>query len=134
MIQKYFLDVLKYRYIEFVGRSSLKEFWYFVLFKWLSLISLVLLSRLLMIPFMKSGNLDTLFLINKLTKWSFIIAYLCILLPSLAITVRRLHDVGKTGLLVLLKIVPGLGTIVLFLFLVQEGSAAPNKYGPSLYS
>ena len=51
------------------------------------------------------------------------------LLPSIAVAVRRLHDTGRSGLWLLLGIIPLLGAIVLLYFTVQEGDVGPNEYG-----
>jgi uncharacterized membrane protein YhaH (DUF805 family) len=57
---------------------------------------------------------------------------LCIffLLPSVSVSVRRLHDVGRSGWYLLWYLVPLLGTIVVFLELIAAGSYGPNRYGP----
>lgn len=57
--------------------------------------------------------------------WSFII-----FIPNIAVTIRRLHDINKTGWLYLLYLIPLIGPIVLFVFFVQEGTRGPNQYGP----
>ncbi|AIY06200.1 hypothetical protein Plano_2235 [Planococcus sp. PAMC 21323] len=54
---------------------------------------------------------------------------LIILIPSLSVTIRRLHDIGRTGWWVLLSFIPILGWIVLFIFTLLDSEAGSNKYG-----
>ena len=55
---------------------------------------------------------------------------LAVLLPSIAVTVRRLHDTDRTGWWILLGFIPIIGGIVLLVFYVLEGTRGPNRYGP----
>jgi uncharacterized membrane protein YhaH (DUF805 family) len=54
---------------------------------------------------------------------------LAILIPSLAVTVRRLHDIDRSGWWILIGLVPLIGTIVLLVFAVTEGTPGTNQYG-----
>ena len=54
---------------------------------------------------------------------------LAVLIPSIAVAVRRLHDTGRGGLWVLIAFVPCAGTIILLVFLIQESVAGDNQYG-----
>ena len=56
--------------------------------------------------------------------------WLAIIIPSLAVTVRRLHDQDKTGWLVLLGLIPFVGGLILLVFMLLEGTKGPNQYGP----
>lgn len=55
---------------------------------------------------------------------------LAILIPSLAVGVRRLHDTGRSGWWLLISLIP-FGVFVLLYFLASEGEAGPNQYGPN---
>jgi uncharacterized membrane protein YhaH (DUF805 family) len=55
---------------------------------------------------------------------------LAVLLPTIAVTVRRLHDTDRTGWWILLGFIPVIGGIVLLVFYVLEGTRGPNRYGP----
>ena len=59
-----------------------------------------------------------------------IAAILVHVVPSLAVTVRRLHDVGQSGWFLLLALVPYIGNLIIFVFSVIEGNKGTNKYGP----
>ncbi len=96
------------KYVDFSGRASRPEFWWFALFIFLGSIVLSLVSNTL------SG-----------------IFGLATLLPSLAAGARRLHDIGRSGWWLLLSFIPVIGTIVLIVFFVQptKDIAAPGYVG-----
>ncbi|MFD4789295.1 DUF805 domain-containing protein [Streptomyces sp. NPDC058459] len=108
----WYVDVLK-KYAVFSGRARRQEYWMFTLF---SVIISIVLSIL-------DNALDINFL-------AFIYA-LGVLLPSLAVTVRRLHDTSRTGWWTLIALVPLIGAIVLIVFLASEGKPEANEYGPN---
>lgn len=108
---EWYVGVLK-KYAEFGGRARRKEFWMFVLFN--VLISLALGIVDAVIGF---GLLGALY-------------GLAVLVPSIAVSVRRLHDIGRTGWWVLVGLVPLIGLIILIVFAVMEGQAGSNQYGP----
>ena len=56
---------------------------------------------------------------------------LAVLIPTLAVTVRRLHDIDRTGWWILINLVPLIGTIVLLVFCVMDGTPGNNRYGPN---
>ncbi|GAA5513385.1 inner membrane protein YhaH [Deinococcus carri] len=56
---------------------------------------------------------------------------LALFLPSLAVTIRRLHDTGRSGWWVLISLIPLIGGLVLFIFLVLDSQPGPNKWGPN---
>jgi uncharacterized membrane protein YhaH (DUF805 family) len=56
---------------------------------------------------------------------------LAVLIPSLAVTVRKLHDIDRTGWWILIGLVPLIGTIVLLVFALLDGTPGDNRYGPN---
>lgn len=52
------------------------------------------------------------------------------IIPTLAVTVRRLHDTNRSGWNILIRFIPLVGDIILLIFLVEEGGHGPNRYGP----
>jgi len=108
---EWFLKVVKDNYANFNGRAGKKEFWMFILVYFiLSIIAGVI------------GNfLDTSSITGLLS--------LVLLVPSIAVGSRRLHDTGKSGWWQLLNLIPIIGTIVLIVFWVQDGDAADNQFG-----
>ncbi|MCF8220771.1 MAG: DUF805 domain-containing protein [Cryomorphaceae bacterium] len=100
----YYLKVLQ-NYANFNGRARRAEYWYFVLFNMIASIIVGIIGGL--IDFELLGNLYSL----------------AVLLPSIAVGVRRMHDVGKSGWFILIPIYN-------FILAVTEGDAGENEYGP----
>jgi uncharacterized membrane protein YhaH (DUF805 family) len=114
----WFIEALK-KYAVFSGRSRRKEYWYFVLF--VTIISIVLnIIDVLIGTYTRSSGVGLLSSIFGLA----------VLIPSIAVTVRRLHDIDRTGWWVLISLVPLVGWIVLLVFNVQDGTPGSNRYGP----
>jgi uncharacterized membrane protein YhaH (DUF805 family) len=109
---KYYIEVLK-KYAVFQGRARRAEYWYFVLFNIIASLLLGLVDGLL-----GTGFIGFLY-------------YILVFLPSLAVQVRRLHDVGKSGWWILIGLIPLIGWIWLLVLLVKDSDAGENKYGPN---
>ncbi|WP_188578348.1 DUF805 domain-containing protein [Azorhizobium oxalatiphilum] len=102
------------KYATFSGRASRSEFWYFLLFTTVVGFALGLVDLgLTRGDFSPLSNLFSL----------------AVLLPSIAQSVRRLHDCDRSGWWVLLALVPLVGIIVLIVFWAQRGTAGPNRFG-----
>ena len=113
----WYLEALK-KYAVFSGRSRRKEYWYFVLFN--IIVSIVL------------AGIDAL--LGTLTSYIGLLSGiygLAVLIPTLALTVRRLHDIDRSGWWILIGLVPLIGAIVLLVFAVMEGTPGNNRYGPN---
>lgn len=113
----WFLLALK-KYATFRGRSQRSEYWYFFLFYLLIVVALSFFDVLLG-TFSETGDFG-------LFSGLFMLA---MLVPSLAVGVRRLHDIGRTGWWLLIAFVPIVGTIVLLVFAVKDSEPGTNAYG-----
>ncbi|OGU23055.1 MAG: hypothetical protein A2580_08185 [Hydrogenophilales bacterium RIFOXYD1_FULL_62_11] len=113
----WYLGVLK-QYAVFKGRARRKEYWFFILF---NLIASLLLT---LVDFM-TGSLDAELGMGLLSG----LYSLAILIPSLAVTVRRLHDTGRTGWWLLVGLIPLIGAIVLLVFMLLDSQPNDNEYG-----
>ncbi len=115
----WYLKVLK-NYVGFKGRARRKEYWMFVLFHIIFSIAAMVLDNV-------TGMAD------PTTNYGPIYALyaLALLLPSLAVAVRRLHDVGKSGWFLLIALIPIIGAIWLIVLYVTDSKPGPNKYGPN---
>jgi len=114
----WFLGALK-KYAVFEGRARRREYWFFALF--VVLISVVLTIIDSMIGTMTSqgaGILSGLFC-------------LAVLIPSLAVGARRLHDTGRSGWWLLIGLIPFIGAIVLIVFFLLDSQPGTNAYGPN---
>ena len=105
------------KYVDFTGRARRSEYWWFFLFN--VLVSIVA-SIIDAIIGTRSGNFGVVEGI----------ASLALLLPTLAVGARRLHDTSRSGWWLLIGLIPCIGTIVLIVFFVQD-SHPDNPYGPS---
>ncbi len=108
----WFVAVLK-KYAVFEGRARRKEYWMFFLFNILIAIGLAIVEGIVGSPGILGG-----------------IYALALLLPGIAVTVRRLHDTERSGWWILIGFVPLVGFIVLLVFMCLDGSGGPNKFGP----
>jgi len=109
------------RYVDFEGRSSRKEFWYFVLFYLIVSAVLTILDR----TFFSSALGTDGSAIDPLTSIFGILS----LIPNISVSVRRLHDTGRSGWWILLWLIPLVGWIPLVIWYCQKGHPAPNAYG-----
>lgn len=114
----WYLEVLK-KYAVFSGRARRKEYWMFVLINILVALLLGLIEGIAGIaPETTESVLATLY-------------SLAVLLPSIAVGARRLHDTGRSGWWLLIGIVPLIGALVLLIFFVQDSEPGANQYGPN---
>ncbi|MEU7842447.1 DUF805 domain-containing protein [Micromonospora sp. NPDC049114] len=109
------------QYVGFTGRARRSEYWWFALFSILVGIVAAILDSALGLTFVDGSTSGVIGLI----------ASLVLLLPTLAVAVRRLHDTDRTGWWVLIGLVPLVGAIVLIVFFVQDGTPGANRFGPS---
>jgi uncharacterized membrane protein YhaH (DUF805 family) len=114
----WYLTVLK-KYAQFSGRARRKEYWYFVLINMLISIALSFIDSL-------TGNYNPETGMGLLSG----IYALAVLIPSIAVGFRRLHDTGRSAWWFLIALIPLIGVIVLLVFLVQD-SKEENEYGIS---
>lgn len=112
----WYLEVLR-KYWEFNGRARRKEYWWFQL---INLVIVFFIALLDVAAGMGSRSLGLLLLVYSLAT----------LVPSLAVSVRRLHDTGRSGWWWLISLVP-FGALVLLIFCVLDSDPGPNEYGPN---
>jgi len=108
------------KYLDFSGRSRRAEYWYFVLFNLIFLFVTMFLDSKMGLKF-SGQSFGVIYVIY---------AVACIL-PSIAVAVRRLHDVGKSGWMLLLSLIPIVGGIWLLILYVRDSEPVDNKYGPN---
>ena len=118
----WYLKVLK-QYAVFKGRARRKEFWMFTLFYIIFSIALAILDELLGTTV--SLDRQDIFTLG----WFETIYYLATFVPALAVSFRRLHDIGKSGWWNLLVFIPLVGWIILIVWCCRDSQAAENKYG-----
>ncbi len=110
---EWYIKVMK-NYANFNGRARRKEYWMFVLFNIIFGIALLVIDTII-------G-----------TGAVFYAIYLIgVIVPSIAVSVRRLHDIGKSGAWFFISFVPLIGGIWFLVLMVTEGNLGQNQYGPS---
>ena len=113
----WYMQVLK-KYTVFSGRARRKEYWFFVLWYVIISIGLAIIDAVAGLRIGDVGVLQVLYA-------------LAVLIPSLAVAVRRLHDTGRTGWWLLIGLIPLIGFIVLLVFMFLDSQPGENEYGPS---
>ena len=108
----WYLEVLK-KYAIFSGRARRKEYWMFVLINVIISFVLYFIEGLAGGPGVVGGLYG-----------------LALLIPSIAVGVRRLHDTNRTGWWLLIGLIPVIGAVILIVFTVQDGEQGANQYGP----
>lgn len=111
---EWYLKVLG-QYADFSGRARRKEYWMFTLFH---AIAAAVLSVIDIVLFDDPSILYGLYI-------------LATLIPSLAVSVRRLHDIGKSGWWYLIILIPIFGGLMLFIFSVMDSEPGSNNWGPN---
>lgn len=127
---EWYLSVLRDNYAEFNGRARRKEFWMFSLFH--TLVVLLLLALIIPFVFIAESQNQPMFVFLGFVP--LVIYILGTIIPGLAVTVRRLHDVGKSGWWVLTPQIPTVGPIfgiVLLVFECQDSELGDNQWGPN---
>lgn len=111
-MMNWYIDVLK-KYAVFNGRAHRREYWMFTLFN-------VIVSIIFSI-------VDSLFETNIFNM----LYTLAVFLPSLGVSIRRLHDIGRSGWWLLLSFIPVIGWILLIYWACLDSQPGPNQYGPN---
>ena len=115
----WYLKVLR-NYAVFSGRARRKEYWMFVLFS-------IIFSIVLTIIDVVTGLYSKTYDIGLLTT----IYSLAVLVPTLAVSVRRLHDTNRSGWWYFIALVPLAGAIILLVFFAMNSQPGDNQYGPN---
>lgn len=116
------------RYLDFSGRSRRKEYWMFALFTFLvSLVWMVIANMVAAASLEGSAGFDPVSTIVLLVLGAWALATI---IPTFAVTIRRLHDTDHSGFWILIGFMPVVGALVLLYFYLIEGTRGPNRFGP----
>jgi uncharacterized membrane protein YhaH (DUF805 family) len=116
------------RYADFSGRSRRMEYWMFTLLQVIVFILYAILAGGLGFA-AANGDTGTAAGLGGLSI-ILIVYCLAIFIPSLAVQVRRFHDQNKSGWMVLLGFIPGIGGLIVLVFMCLDGTPGPNRFGP----
>ncbi len=118
------------KYATFSGRAPRAEYWWFQLFLILLAVGFFLLSMLLA---QFGNNEGGATLIDRIAIIVVVIVALGIILPSIAVTVRRLHDWDKSGWLYFISFIPYIGGLILLAMMLPKSTPGENRFGPHPY-
>jgi uncharacterized membrane protein YhaH (DUF805 family) len=114
----WYVEVLK-KYAVFAGRARRKEYWMFTLFNLIIGFAIGFVQGMMGI-----GG-------GSYLAWPALVYTLAVLIPGIAVSVRRLHDTNRSGWWLFIACVPFIGAVALLWFMVQEGTPGDNQYGPN---
>ncbi len=116
----WYLKVLQ-NYAVFDGRARRKEYWFFALFNMLFATAFTFIDKLIGTYYSQMGGYGILNTIYSLA----------VLIPGLAVSVRRLHDTNRSGWWLLLYFIPIIGWIWILILMVRDSDSGMNNYGPN---
>ncbi|MCE7996247.1 MAG: DUF805 domain-containing protein [Roseivirga sp.] len=114
----WYLQVIR-KYATFNGRATRQEYWTFTLINFLIAMGILIIESMFLGTFDEDGY-GILYII-----YAFVV-----LLPVVAVNVRRLHDIGKPGYFLLITLIPGIGGILMLIYALRESDYGSNRYGP----
>ena len=123
----WYLMVLR-RYAEFTGRARRTEYWTFIGSNIVAAIILAALDHGLGLTYPVGAGPSFAALPTGFGVLGTVFV-LAVLVPTLAVTARRLHDIGRSGWWQLIALIPLVGTVVLLLFCASDADRGPNRYG-----
>ena len=112
------------KYVRFEGRASRSEYWYWILALVLTSILLSIIEGVVLAPLMGFEQFDP-----QAGQPLRMLLSLVVLLPSLAVAARRLHDIGRSGWWLLIQLIPIIGSLIFLWWMIQRGDEQPNEYG-----
>lgn len=131
----WFLDVIKNKYAKFDGRARRKEYWMFNLFSGLIVLAVYIVLVIFIAFFAvikESFDSDALMRLPlSILAVILMVTLISLVIPTWAVTIRRLHDIGKSGWWILIGFIPYIGPIVLLVFCCLDSESGTNKYGPN---
>ena len=121
-------DTVLANYFTFSGRANRAEYWWWMLFAFLVAVAMVLVDTFFIAPSFGQNSM----VLNGKSPAS-LITNLLLFFPSLTVSVRRLHDIDRSGLWIFIAFVPLIGALLLFIWSLQGGTQGSNSYGPAPY-
>ncbi len=106
-------------YVTFSGRAQRSEYWWFVLFAGLSSVAAAILDNLLGLTSGIEGDGPIQILVG-----------LALVLPTISVAVRRLHDIDRSGWWILISLIPIIGFLIFLVFACRRGTDGANRFGP----
>ncbi|MBI1398988.1 DUF805 domain-containing protein [Hyphomonas sp.] len=124
---KYYFRAVTRNYFKFTGRARRAEYFSFLFITLVLLVVLTIADVMLSEAFVGADNYNS----EEYIPITSGLLYIYSLIPSMSVTVRRLHDQGMSGWMLLMNFVPYLGGVILFILMFFDSHRNPNKHGPS---
>ncbi|MBT8420273.1 MAG: DUF805 domain-containing protein [Gammaproteobacteria bacterium] len=118
----WYLEVLK-KYAVFTGRARRREYWYFFLSNTIIVAALFFVDLLMGTTYVDADVDVTVGLLSG-------IYMLLVLIPILAVSVRRLHDIGRSGWMLLIALIP-FGEFAIYIMAMLDSESGENRFGPN---
>ncbi len=115
----YFIECFTKKFCCLDGRARRQEYWMFTLFSILVFLAITAIAAIIPMPAVRILGLVL-----------YVVWCLAIILPGLGVTVRRLHDTGKSGWWILINLVP-FGNLILLVFMIMDSTPGDNMFGPN---
>jgi uncharacterized membrane protein YhaH (DUF805 family) len=125
----WYIKVLK-NYAVFSGRARRKEYWWFSLFNFIFILVLEGIGLFIIRPHIHSLILPIVYRLTIISSLT-IIYELAIIVPGIAVGVRRLHDTNRSGWWCFIGLIPIVGDIILIVFFAMDSQPGENRYGPN---
>ena len=121
------------KYAKFDGRSRRSEYWYAGLANFIiMMVAYIILFVPMITDLVNYGEpTETTAAIMAVSGLVLMIYAFAVMIPCLALGVRRLHDIGKSGWFMLISLIPYVGSIILIVFMATDSQSGPNQYGPN---
>ena len=123
-----FTDAIKTvfsKYVQLGGRACRSEYWYWILAVVVVSVVLALIEGAVLAPALGFASFSP-----DLGRPLQLLMALVIFVPSLAVSVRRLHDGGRSGWWIFIQVVPLIGSLILLWWYIQPSDESANEYGP----
>ncbi|MDB5726594.1 MAG: hypothetical protein JWQ16_3348 [Novosphingobium sp.] len=116
------------KFVTWKGRASRSEFWFFFLFAFACMIVATIIDKILGTSFKTVNPITGL---EQSAGYGYVygLVALVLLLPNLAVMVRRLHDTGRSGWWYWIALIPLVGAILLLVWFASKGTTGSNEYG-----
>jgi len=124
---RYFLRALSRNYFQFYGRARRAEYWGYILFYCIALIVCFVADSLVSAVVFSAYDKES----AGFLPIFIVLFYVYSLIPSISITIRRLHDQDMSGWLYLINFIPYIGAIIIIILMFFDSRLQPNKHGPS---
>ena len=115
------------KYATFSGRATRSEYWFFYLFNVIMCLGLVAVCAIIGAIFKGAAGAVGGYTVGAILYWIYALAAF---IPNLAVSVRRLHDTGRSGFNLLWLFLPVIGLIIIFVYMVTGSNPGDNAYGP----